>query len=304
MSQILVTGATGFVGRRLVNTLLANGHSVRALVRRHDDELATLGVELRLGGVEAIDQQLVEGCDAIVHGAASFVADMAEGRAVNRDATAQLGELALTNGAYYVLLSTCAVYNTGLAPHPVIDEDSPRRDLESMGGPTGSSSPVYGFTKGEGEIAVEALRDQGLVAAILRPSSVLGVGDTSTWGTKIPERQRGGEVSSRNPEATFGWLHVDDLVDATIAALNTHANITANLVAGHVPYREYLDAIVAAVPGAIDVAAITPDVYDQAWTGTYANQRAIALLGFTPRYSFREAMNEIAEDLRRRWATS
>jgi len=302
MPQILVTGATGFVGRRLVKALLDDGHRVRALVRRHDDELAQLGIEQRLGGIDAIDDQLVEGCDAIVHGAASFVADMVEGRAVNRDATAKLAELALSHGAYYVLLSTCAVYHTGLALGPVIDEDSPRRDLDSMGGPTGSSSPVYGLTKGEGEIAVEALRERGLVAAILRPSSVLGVGETSTWGTKIPERLRSGEISSRDPEATFGWLHVDDLVDATMTALTKQANITANLVSGHTPYRDYFDAIVAAVPGAIDVAAVTPSEYDPAWTGTYANQRAKDLLGWNPRYSFTEAMNEIQDDLRRRWA--
>ncbi|MEX2533617.1 MAG: NAD(P)-dependent oxidoreductase [Nitriliruptoraceae bacterium] len=302
MPQILVTGATGFVGRRLVKALLDDGHRVRALVRRTDEELTQRGVEQRLGGIDAIDDQLVYGCDAIVHGAASFVADMAEGRAVNRDATAKLAELALHHGAYYVLVSTCAVYNTGLAPSPVIDEDSPRRDPESMGSPTGSSSPVYGLTKAEGEIAVEALREQGLSAAILRPSSVLGVGETSTWGTKIPERLRAGEVSLRDPQATFGWLHVDDLVAAIMAALNGQANITVNLVSGHLPYRSYLDAIVAAVPGAIDVAAITPSEYDPAWAGTYATQRAKDLLGWQPRYSFTDAMNEIQNDLRRRWA--
>lgn len=302
MAQILVTGANGFVGRRLTKALLAKGHTVRALVRRNDDALRELGVSLHLGEMDAINGQLVDGVDAIIHGAASFVPDMTEGRAVNRDAAAKLGQLALLNGAYYVLLSTCAVYNTNRAPNPVIDEDAPRRDLDSMGGPTGSSSPVYGFTKAEGEIAIEALRKQGLVAAILRPSSVLGVGATSTWGIKIPERLRSGELFTRNPKATFGWLHVDDTVDATLAALDRKANITANLVSGHEPYHAYVDAVVAAVPGAIDSTAVTAEVYDPAWTGTYANQRAKDLLGYRPRYSFQEAMSEIAEDLRRRWA--
>ena len=302
MSKILVTGATGFVGRRLVEDLIASGHTVRALVRRHDDDLEQQGVDLWLGGVDAIDSTLVDGVDAIVHAAASFSADMDEGRAVNRDATGQLAQLARQHDAYYVLLSTCAVYNTDLAPGPVIDEDAPRRDLESMGGPTGSSSPVYGFTKAEGEILVEQARQDGLNAAILRPSSVLGIGPTSTWGTKIPERLRGGEPSLRNPDATFGWLHVDDLVEATITALNQQTNVTANLVSGHEPYKAYLDAIIAAVPGAIDVDVITPDSYAPAWTGRYAQQRAKDALGYTPRYSFDEAMTEIQHELRRRWA--
>lgn len=302
MSQILVTGATGFVGRRLVDRLLADGHRVAAVVRRHDDDLAAKGVQLHLGGVAGINADIAQGCDAIVHGAASFAADMDEGRAVNRDATKTLADLAHQNGAYYVLLSTCAVYNTDLAPTDVIDEDSPRRDLASMGGPTGSSSPVYGFTKAEGEILTEQAREAGLVAAILRPSSVLGVGPTSTWGTKIPDRLRGGEVSHRNPDATFGWLHVDDLVDATVTALNRRANITANLVSGHEPYRNYFDSIVTAVPGAIDVDAITPETYAAAWTGRYDQTRAEALLDYKPRYAFDEAMSQIQDDLRRRWA--
>lgn len=302
MSQVFLTGANGFVGLKLAAELISRGHTVRALVRRPNAELDALGVDVILGELHTIDATTVADCDAIVHGAASFSADLAEGRAVNRDATDLLARLAHDNGAYYVLVSTSAVYNTDLATGHVIDEDAPRRDLDSMGGPTGSSSPVYGFTKAEGEILTEQARERGLLTAILRPSSVLGVGPTSTWGTKIPDRLKGGEVIRRNPNGSFAWLHVDDLVDGIIAAIDQKANITANLVTGHEPYRNYFNAIVEAVPGAIDIARITPDSYDPAWTGEYSNQRAKQLLGWTPRYAFDAAMDEIQQDLIRRWA--
>ena len=37
MSTVLVTGATGFIGRRLVPVLIDAGHDVRAMTRRPDD---------------------------------------------------------------------------------------------------------------------------------------------------------------------------------------------------------------------------------------------------------------------------
>ena len=47
--QILLTGATGFLGRAIIAALLEQGHRVRALVRSENRELAKLGVEQRLG---------------------------------------------------------------------------------------------------------------------------------------------------------------------------------------------------------------------------------------------------------------
>jgi uncharacterized protein YbjT (DUF2867 family) len=46
--MVLVTGATGFLGRHLIPQLCAAGYPVRALVRRGSDArfLQTLGVEL------------------------------------------------------------------------------------------------------------------------------------------------------------------------------------------------------------------------------------------------------------------
>jgi NADH dehydrogenase len=68
---ILVTGATGFVGPKIVHALRAEGKPVRCLVRRPEAaaQLRTWGCELVKGDVtnpESV-RRAVEGCDVVVH---------------------------------------------------------------------------------------------------------------------------------------------------------------------------------------------------------------------------------------------
>jgi len=69
--KVLVTGATGFVGPRIVHALRTEGRDVRALVRRPDRgaHLASLGVELAVGDVtdDASVSAAAEGCTHVVH---------------------------------------------------------------------------------------------------------------------------------------------------------------------------------------------------------------------------------------------
>lgn len=68
----LVTGATGFLGRYLVEQLCARGDRVRGMVRRKDPLLAALGVEQSVGDIrdaEAVDRACA-GVDTVFHTAA------------------------------------------------------------------------------------------------------------------------------------------------------------------------------------------------------------------------------------------
>jgi NADH dehydrogenase len=68
---ILVTGATGFVGRHIVRTLRESGRDVRCLVRdpARASELEALGCEIVQGDMadEASLERAVAGCDRVVH---------------------------------------------------------------------------------------------------------------------------------------------------------------------------------------------------------------------------------------------
>lgn len=69
--MILVTGATGFVGPRVVHALRAHGHAVRALVRPGSStrQLDAWGCELARGDVTDASSVVdaAAGCDAVVH---------------------------------------------------------------------------------------------------------------------------------------------------------------------------------------------------------------------------------------------
>jgi nucleoside-diphosphate-sugar epimerase len=168
--RVLVTGATGRIGSRLVPRLAAGGE-VRVVVRDPDR-----AAELWNRGFDVIDGDLrdpetvkraVAGQDAVVHLAAAFrgVPD-GEMVAVNRDATVELARASLTAGVErFVLASTSLVYGPGRG-RPAVEDDEPR--------PTGG----YPTSKAAAEHALAQLqREAGLGLRTVRLAFVYGDGD-------------------------------------------------------------------------------------------------------------------------------
>ena len=99
--KVLVTGASGFIGRPLVSLLTARGHSVRGMVRRAAEAQEISGIEIEVGDVRdagAVDRA-TRGVDAVVHlAAATGVARASVAREVNVQGTRRILDALRVNG--------------------------------------------------------------------------------------------------------------------------------------------------------------------------------------------------------------
>jgi 2-alkyl-3-oxoalkanoate reductase len=297
VARIVVTGATGFVGGRVAARLRARGDEVIAVVRRPNDDLAAAGIEQEVADLTEPDRlRAILGAEAddragrvhaVVHAAATAGPDLAHVRAVNRDGTRAVVEAASAAGvARLVHLSTTSVYDRDALGDAELDEVAPLVTAAT----SGTGPDPYSLTKAEAEAEVVAAVAAGRSAQILRPPAVLGAGPTSTWGTRVPRRYRDGELPARPPATTFGYVHVEDLVDAVLASLASDATRACNVVGGHTTFGAYLAALRRFLPGPPATAAATAG---PPWRGRYAAARLVEVLGVRPRRTFEEAMDEI-----------
>ena len=135
--KIAITGATGFVGRYLVRRLASSGHTLSCWHRPSSDltGLESQTVDWHLGDLNdpAANEQLVSGCDAVVHAALSRHGKGfrgAEGDVVEFAQRNVIGSLRLIEAARranvgrFIFISTCAVHEKILDDRP-LDETHP-----------------------------------------------------------------------------------------------------------------------------------------------------------------------------------
>lgn len=174
-----VTGASGFLGRRLVFLLQQEGWQVRALVLPSDRGGSALPEEADIVQGDVKDPEslrgTMDGCDACFHLAALVAPWIPDGREffrVNLLGTENVIEEAL-RARVGRFLFTSSLSGIGMRPGEVLREDSP----------PGKAFGAYEESKAEAERAVfRAYRERGLPAVVVVPGIVLGRGDTRNAG--------------------------------------------------------------------------------------------------------------------------
>jgi len=214
----LVTGATGFVGSAVAKTLLKRGHKVRVLARPNGDRrnLEGLPVDIVEGSLEdpASLQRAVDGCNYLFHVAADYrlwVEDKDAMLRANVDGTVALMQAAREKRVEKIVY-TSSVAVLGHVEEGSADESTPST-LDDMLG-------IYKRSKFLAEEEVKRLvREQGLPAVIVNPSTPIGPGDIKPTPTgRIIVEAALGRIPAY-VETGLNIVHVDDVAEGHALAL-------------------------------------------------------------------------------------
>jgi nucleoside-diphosphate-sugar epimerase len=326
MSEILVIGGNGFVGRHLVPVLQDRGNNVRVLALTNEDTrwLERRGVVVHRGDIRQPDTLVapMRGVYRVVHlaGMMGVWRPMADYHAVNVKGTENVCRAVLAAEARLVHVSSWTVYGMGLG-------EPAREDFTLKPLPE-----PYSITKAAGDQAVQRMiAEHHLPAVIIRPGTIFGPGDQLNFGRTADRLRTGRRIIVGRGNNAVPFVYVTDVVQGILLALeNDHAagqayNITndrpltqqqlLNAIAHeidtnpprlHVPYH----SLYAAAHAAERFAMVTRSQRDPLVTrhgvalfGTdnrHAIDKAQHELGYTPQVELHEGVRLAAAWYRRR----
>jgi nucleoside-diphosphate-sugar epimerase len=179
--RIAMTGATGFLGRYMVNRLVESGHQLRCWHRPDSDrggfEREAGAIEWRAGQLSdaTATRELVDGVDALVHGAVQWEGPRNRGSGSHGGASVFFGvnlsgSLELFQSAFEAGVSRC-VYISTCAVHEVILDDRPLDETHPLW-----PKSHYGAHKAALEKFVHSYGyGQGWPICALRPTGIYGL---------------------------------------------------------------------------------------------------------------------------------
>lgn len=201
--KIFVTGATGYVGQNLANSLVKKGHMVYVLTRKESSIFSNnKDVNVIVGDItDAIS--LPENIDTIFH-CAGVIYQPNEMEKVNVLGTQNIVELALKNKCKLIHLSSAGVI--GNTKEITLDENT-----------ICNPQNAYEISKYKAEqIVINAIK-KGLNAYIIRPSTIFGIGkniETNSF-LQLVKAMRNNSYKNIN-QGIYNIIHIDEVVKAMI----------------------------------------------------------------------------------------
>ncbi|MBY8996356.1 MAG: NAD-dependent epimerase/dehydratase family protein [Candidatus Thorarchaeota archaeon] len=213
--KVLVTGASGFLGGRIISRLLKDGHEVVGLVRATSNREGLLkNIEVKEADLFNIPslEDAVQGVNAVIHFAAYFdfyPSDEELMFKVNVEGTTNLMNACVGTEVERFIYCSTAETMGGIRFPPGTEDTELRPDFS------------YGESKILAERAIrEITNETGLAHIILRPTGVMGEGDFYVMYEVAQELNNGKVfVLPRNLSAQFMYTYVDDVVTGFVAAL-------------------------------------------------------------------------------------
>jgi nucleoside-diphosphate-sugar epimerase len=320
--KVLITGGTGFIGSRLALRLLANGESVKVLGQENNEAeiensnlIQAQGAEVVLASVTNKEQlfEILEGIDLVYHlAAAQHEANVPDQLFwdVNVTGTKNMLEASVRAGVKrFVHGSTIGVYGSSI--EGIIDEQSPLRP-----------DNIYGLTKLKGEELALSFANK-LPLVVVRISETYGPGDRRLLKL-FKTIKKNVFFMIGNGKNLHHLIYVDDLIEGLCLAARVEAAVGQTFIlAGKEPVTTNdMVAIIASELGAkgsrfraplslflfsaslmetiLRPFGIQPPLHRRRMdffkkSFVFSTESSSRLLGFVPRYSFKQGVTETAK---------
>ena len=257
MKNILISGATGFIGERLVGAVDAN---IRVLSRKKQSNYETVVCDLKS---EVIPNNALDGVNTVFH-LAGFAHDLSDAtkiqniyQKVNVDATIRLAKLAVKSNVNRFIFVSSVKAGGGSNFGVCVSE-------KDQGDPEG----IYGKTKREAELKLLKIgKESDMHVSIIRPSLVYGPNVKGNLQLMLSGIARGWFPPLPETGNKRSMIHVDDLVRAILlVATDDRANGEIFIATDGTPHssRYIYNAMCSALDKSIPKWSVPKILFDMA----------------------------------------